>query len=60
MVMDFPLGKVENPHTITTIQMNSLGSACGSMYKAFSQLPELSVKGFPINNKQVIDSLLFS
>lgn len=57
MVMDFRLGKVENPNTITMMQMHSLGSACGLMHKAFSQLPVLSVKGFPINNRQVIDSL---
>ncbi|WP_202708913.1 phosphotransferase [Sporosalibacterium faouarense] len=57
MVMDFHLGKVENPSTITTMQMHSLGNACGLMHKAFSQIPELSVKGFPINNRQVIDSL---
>ena len=57
MVMDFRLGKVENPNTITIMQMHSLGSACGLMHKAFSQLPVLSVKGFPINNREVIDSL---
>lgn len=57
MVMDFRLGKVENPDTITITQMYSLGSACGSMHKAFSQLSVLSVEGFPINSRQVIDSL---
>ena len=57
MVMDFRLGKVENPNTITIMQMYSLGSACGLMHKVFSQLPALSVKGFPIDNRQVIDSL---
>ncbi|WP_105616412.1 phosphotransferase [Vallitalea okinawensis] len=57
MVMDFDSGKVESPNTITIMQMHSLGSACGMMHKAFSLLPMLSVKGFPINNKQVIDTL---
>lgn len=57
MVMDFCSGKIESPSTITTIQMHSLGSACGLMHKAFSQIPANSVKGFPINNRQVIDSL---
>ncbi|WDV48059.1 phosphotransferase [Clostridiaceae bacterium M8S5] len=57
MIMDFRLGKVESPNTITIMQMHSLGSACGLMHKFFSQLPVLSVKGFPINNRQIIDSL---
>lgn len=57
MVMDFRLGRVESPNTITVMQMRSLGSACGLMHKTFSQLPVISVKGFPINNKQVIDLL---
>jgi homoserine kinase type II len=57
MVMDFCPGKIESPSTITTMQMHSLGSACGLMHKAFSGLPALSVEGFPINNKQKIDSL---
>jgi homoserine kinase type II len=57
MVMDFCLGKVENPNTITIMQMRNLGNACGLMHKAFSQLPVISVKGFPINSGQVIDLL---
>jgi homoserine kinase type II len=57
MVMDFRSGKVESPNTITIMQMHSLGSACGLMHKAFSQLRALSVEGFPINNRQAIDSL---
>lgn len=57
MVMDFCPGKIEGPDTITIRQMRSLGSACGLMHKAFSQLPEHSVKGFPINSSTVIDGL---
>ncbi len=57
MVMDFCSGKVEGPDTITSMQMQSLGSACGYMHKAFSRLPALSVKGFPISSRQTIDSL---
>ncbi len=57
MVMDFLPGKIESPATITLRQMHSLGSACGFMHKAFSQLPARSVNGFPINNREVIDSL---
>jgi homoserine kinase type II len=57
MVMDFCPGKIESPNTITIMQMLSLGSACGLMHKAFSGLPALSVEGFPINNRQIIDSL---
>ncbi len=57
MVMDFRSGKVESPDTITVMQMHSLGSACGLMHKAFSQLPVLSVKGFPISSRQLTDSL---
>ena len=47
MVMDFRSGKTENADTITITQMHSLGSACGLMHKAFSQLPMLSVKSLP-------------
>ena len=57
MVMNFCSGKIESPNTITIMQMNSLGSACGLMHKAFSQLPALMVEGFPINNRQVIELL---
>ncbi len=57
MVMDFRPGKVESSGTITMAQMRSLGSACGVMHKAFSQLPVLSVEGFPIDGRQTLDSL---
>ncbi len=57
MVMEFCSGKVEGPDTITDMQMRSLGSACGFMHKALSGLPTHSVKGFPMDNRQVIDSL---
>ena len=57
MVMEFRQGKVEDPNTVTIMQMRSLGDACGLMHKAFLQLPALSVKGFPINSGRVIDSL---
>lgn len=58
MVMDFCPGRAEGPDTITIPQMRSLGSACGLMHKAFSHLPaSSSVEGYPIDSKQVIDSL---
>jgi homoserine kinase type II len=57
MIMDFRMGKVENPNTITKMQMHSLGRACGLMHKAFSRLPVNSVKGYPINSSEIIDSL---
>lgn len=57
MVMEYCTGKIESPNTITTTQMYSLGNACGFMHKEFSQLSTCLVKGFPINNKQVLDSL---
>jgi homoserine kinase type II len=57
MVMDFRSGKIESPGTVTTMQMHSLGSACGRMHKAFSHISALSVKGFPVNSTQAIDSL---
>lgn len=57
MVMEFCSGKLENPDTITIIQMYRLGIACGLMHKEFSNLPVFSVKGFPIDSKQLIESL---
>ena len=57
MVMDFCRGKIEEPSTITLAQMRSLGSACALMHQAFSRIPALLVEGYPIDNRQVIDSL---
>ncbi len=57
MVMEFRRGKVENPNTVTIMQMRSLGNACGLMHKVFLQLPAISVKGFPINSGRIMDSL---
>ncbi|MCL2775373.1 MAG: phosphotransferase [Oscillospiraceae bacterium] len=57
MVMDFCPGKTENPDTITITQMHSLGLVCAVMHMAFSQLPVFSVEGFPIDNRQITDSL---
>jgi homoserine kinase type II len=57
MVMDFCPGKEESSDTITIKQMRSLGNACGCMHKAFSRLPALSVKGFPIDSRRAIDML---
>lgn len=47
MVMDFCSGKTETPDTITITQIRSLGSTCAVMHRAFSQLPEPSVKNLP-------------
>ncbi len=57
MVMDFLPGKMEGPDTITIKQMRSLGSACGLMHKAFSQLPVHFAKGYPISSRMLIDAL---
>ncbi|MEG1427661.1 MAG: phosphotransferase [Oscillospiraceae bacterium] len=54
MVMDFCSGKTENAQTSTEIQMKSLGSACGTMHKAFQKIPYSSVKGFPLNDEDFI------
>ncbi|WP_291581782.1 phosphotransferase [Clostridium sp. UBA6640] len=48
MVMDFRLGKIEKANTITITQMQSLGSTCAIMHKAFSQLLEPLVKSLPV------------
>lgn len=48
MVMDFRPGKTENSDTITVMQMRSLGSACGFMHKAFSDLPAASIECLPV------------
>lgn len=57
MVMDFRSGKTENPDTITITQMRSLGSTCAVMHRAFSQLPEPSVKNLPISGGYTMDLL---
>lgn len=56
-VMNFCPGKTENADTITLTQMNSLGSACGLMHKAFSQLPVLPVKRLPVQGGYTMDLL---
>jgi len=58
MVQNFHSGKKENPSSITTTQMYSLGSACAIMHKAFSQLPAPSVKSLPIFGSYTMDLLL--
>ena len=57
VVMDFHSGKIESPNTITIMQMHSLGSACGLMHKAFSQLPTHSVKDLPVYGGYTLDLL---
>jgi len=57
MVMEFRSGKTENPDTITIKQMHSLSSACGFMHKAFSKLPETSIKCLPVFGGYTIDLL---
>jgi homoserine kinase type II len=57
MVMGFHSGKTENADTITLMQMNSLGSACGLMHKAFAQLPVLSVNCLPVYGGYTMDLL---
>ncbi len=57
MVMEFCQGKVEKPNTISIEQMQSLGSTCALIHKAFSKIPLQSVKGFPIDNEKLINSL---
>lgn len=57
MVMEYIEGINVNADTITIKQINSLGSACGLMHKAFNKLPITSMRGFPIDNDKVLDSL---
>jgi len=57
MVMDYCLGNNETNKTISTTQMQSLGSECALMHKAFSKLQENTIKGFPIDSRQIINSL---
>jgi len=57
MIMSFCEGNNETAQTITSKQMQSLGNACALMHKAFSKLPEETVKGFPIDSRQVLASL---
>lgn len=57
MVMTFCSGKIETPATVTPKQMAGLGSVCGRLHDAFSQLPEQEVKGFPISGEEMMDSL---
>jgi len=57
MVMDFCGGKTAGPGQLTDGQMNSLGSACGFMHRAFSRLPVHSVLGYPIGSEDFLSSL---
>ncbi len=57
VVMEFCLGKIENPDTITITQMHSLGNACGLMHKAFSRLPDTSTKCLPVFGGYAMDLL---
>lgn len=57
MVINFCAGHTETPETITGEQLHSLGDACGFMHKAFSQLPFHTVSGFPVDAKQMLQSL---
>jgi homoserine kinase type II len=57
MVMGFRSGRTENADTITITQMHSLGSSCGLMHKAFSQLPMPSVKSLPVYGGYTMDLL---
>ncbi len=57
MVMDFCSGKTESSDTITIAQMHSLGSACGFMHKAFSQLPAPATTSLPASGGYTMDAL---
>lgn len=57
MVMNFCSGKTEGPDTITIKQMNSLGSTCAIMHKAFSQIPLPSDLSLPTTGSYTMDAL---
>lgn len=57
MVMEFCQGAIEKPNTISIKQMKSLGSVCGAMHNQFSEIPVESVKGFPIDGRNIINTL---
>ena len=57
MIMSFCQGKNENAQTISIAQMNSLGSACGYMHKAFSRLTGCVEKRLPAFGGYTMDSL---
>lgn len=56
-VMQFCRGKNASAHSITAAQMQSLGSACAHMHRAFSALQQKAVKGYPINHAKLLTSL---
>ena len=56
-VMEFVRGKNLPAGSISLEQMHSLGSLCARMRQAFSKLPATGVKGYPIQEGQMLDAL---
>ena len=57
MVMDFLPGLSVGPETVKLSQMESLGDACARMHDAFRRLPAGGVKGYPLDERKLSDSL---
>lgn len=57
MVMGFVNGKTAGPGELSHRQMNSLGSACGLMHRAFSRLPVRTVLGYPLDSTAFLAAL---
>jgi homoserine kinase type II len=57
MVMEFCLGHVEKPETVTPQQMESLGDAAGKMRGAFARLPSESAAGYPLRDEAALAAL---
>ncbi|HJC22576.1 MAG TPA: phosphotransferase [Candidatus Eisenbergiella merdavium] len=55
MVMEFCPGAVPDRDGITAEQMNAIGTACGAIHRIFSQLPPQGVRGFPLDERSVLD-----
>jgi len=57
MVMEFCLGHVEGPETVTLSQMESLGDAAGRMRAAFARIPAESAFGYPLRDEETLKSM---
>lgn len=56
-VMTFCPGKNETAETITISQMSALGNVCALIHKSFSKLPPAAVKGYPIDDQEILTNL---
>lgn len=58
MVMEFLPGISVGPETVTLPQMEALGQACARMHEAFRRLPTEGVEGWPLNRKNMTETLI--